>query len=556
MIAVLDDHVIDQIAAGEVIERPASAVKELLENAFDAGAKAVQVELEEGGLERITVSDDGVGMTAKDARLCIHRHATSKLRSVEDLSAIHSYGFRGEALSSIGAVSELSIATRRREDRLGTRVEVRGGELLTVEAFGGAFGTSIDVRHLFFNTPARRKFMRAPATEQAHVVEAALRVALGARRGGVVVSAGTRRLLDIPEDQPEAERVKAALGPRVRDLVPIVHDGGEGVTVSGYVTSLDTLRNDTKGTWFFVNGRFVRERLLQRALVEVFRPQLPPGRYPMAVVYIDVDPESVDVNVHPQKLEVRFSDSSAVYRALTAALTSLFVSGAFLQTEAFSERGRVERATERFFAREGSGPGPSYAAGPSSSTGTYRPPPLQGELRAPAPASGETRRWILREREASVLLVDLRALAQHRAMERLRDELAAGQSAEARELVLPEILELDRDEAQCVETLSDALLRFGLELGPAGPERHALRSVPAALGDVEARAVWAAIAPLLRGQEAPIEGEAAAALLRAMVTCVPVTEDDRGAAVDRAIRAGAPGVYELSDEALRALLRR
>lgn len=558
MIAVLDDHVIDQIAAGEVIERPASAVKELVENAFDAGAEAVQVDLEDGGLERITVSDDGRGMTADDARRCIHRHATSKLRTVEDLAAIRSYGFRGEALSSIGAVAEMTIATRRPEDPVGTRLEVVGGELCTAEDFGGPPGTTVDVRHLFFNTPARRKFMRSPATEQAHVVEAALRVALGARRGGVVVSAGARRLLDIPEDQPEEERVKAALGPRVRDLVSLLHNGDEGVTVSGYVTPLDTLRTDTKGTWFFVNGRFVRERLLQRALVEVFRPQLPAGRYPMAVVYIDVDPESVDVNVHPQKLEVRFSDSGAVYRALTAALTNLFARGAFSQTEVFPPRAGAERATERFFVREAASTPRPLARGSSSgpSPGAYRPPPLQAELPARTPAQSQARRWVLREREDSVVLVDLWELHRARAEGRLRDELAAGQSAEARELVLPEIFEPRRSVRERLDTLVAELLRFGLELGPAGPERYALRSIPAALGEVAPRAILDALTPLLPSLTSPIDADGAAAVLQALLSCVTIPASADSAAVERAVRQRGPGVYELSDDELRRMLRR
>ncbi|MEO0813105.1 MAG: DNA mismatch repair endonuclease MutL [Myxococcota bacterium] len=558
MIAVLDDHVIDQIAAGEVIERPASAVKELVENAFDAGAEAVQVELEEGGLERITISDDGRGMTRDDSQRCILRHATSKLRTVEDLAAIHSYGFRGEALSSIAAVSELVISTRRPEDAVGTRVEVAGGELLSVNDYGGPSGTTVDIRGLFYNTPARRKFMRSPATEQAHVVESALRVALGARRGGVVVGAGTRRLLDIPEDQSEVERVKAALGPRVRDLIPLVAYSADSVTVSGFIAPLDTLRNDTKGTWFFVNGRFVRERLLQRALVEVFRPQLPPGRYPMAVIYIDVDATSVDVNVHPQKLEVRFSDSSAVFRALTGALTELFTSGAFSQREAFSAppSNGVERATERFMARAEDAPRPAYRTqGPVESRhGDYRPVPLQPELPSRPAASVDTRRWALRERENTVVLVDLVAIAQHRVEARLRDELAAGESATAKELLLPEVFPAEGELAQAIDSLGEALQRIGLEIGPAGPERYALRTVPEALGEAKPAEVLECLLPMLKKLRSPLEGSQLAALLRALASTAPVPSD--ASQVDRAVRAGGVGVFELTDEALRDLLAR
>ncbi|MEO1170828.1 MAG: hypothetical protein AAFX94_02090, partial [Myxococcota bacterium] len=292
--------------------------------------------------------------------------------------------------------------------------------------------------------------MRSPATELAHVVEAALRVALGSRRGGVIVTSGARRLLDIPEDQSEAERVKAGLGPRVQDLVPFSQEDN-GIRVSGYVTPLDVTRGDTKGTWFFVNGRFVRERLLQRALVEVFRAQLPRGQFPYAAIYIDVDPTSVDVNVHPQKLEVRFSDSATVYRVLTATLTRLFTDGEFSQLRAFVPEGPsgAQQATERFEARrQGENP---YAHPPARQSATviadgesYRPPPLQ---RALEPESGSrdvatgTGRWSMVERGATIFFVDLEGLSRRRVEERFRDELSGGQEAVARELVLPEVFE-------------------------------------------------------------------------------------------------------------------
>lgn len=326
----LDSHVIDHIAAGEVVERPASVVKELLENAYDAGASLVQVELERGGLGRITITDDGHGMRPQDAKQCILRHATSKLRSAADLFRISTLGFRGEALSSIAAIAKVTITTRTKDALEGFRLVVHGGKLISAMATGCPEGTCVDVESLFYNTPARRKFMRAPATEQAHVIEAGLRVVLGAQRGGLVVCAGNRRLLDIPEHEPAAgevglaeqqrERVHCALGHRLGALTPVQLEEG-GVSVMGFVSEPQLSRSETRGLWIFVNGRFVRDRMLQRAVLESFAARCPQG-YPTAILWLQLDPEAVDINVHPQKLEVRFADAHQVYRTIETAIAA------------------------------------------------------------------------------------------------------------------------------------------------------------------------------------------------------------------------------------------
>ncbi|MEM6533666.1 MAG: DNA mismatch repair endonuclease MutL [Myxococcota bacterium] len=565
-IAVLADHVIDQIAAGEVIERPASVVKELVENAFDAGADAVQVELEDGGLQRITVSDDGSGMARDDATTSVLRHATSKLRIADDLEAIRTLGFRGEALSSIASVSDMVIATRQENQDVGTRIRMRGGEVVSVDDYGGPTGTTVDVKHLFFNTPARKKFMRSPATELAHVVEAALRVALGSRRGGVIVTSGARRLLDIPEDQSESQRIMAGLGPRVKELIPFAHED-DGIRISGFVTPLDVTRGDTKGTWFFVNGRFVRERLLQRALVEVFRPQLPRGQYPYAAIYIDVDPTSVDVNVHPQKLEVRFSDSATVYRVLTSSLTRLFTDGAFSQLRAFVPESvsGAHRATERFEARRGRDTTRShepYAYPPArqgativSDGDTYRPSPLQADLATtPAtPVPEGSGRWSMVEQGERILFIDLKALARARMEERIRDELAGGEEAVARELVLPEVFETDPVTEGWLEKSAAELRRLGLDVTPVGPERWALSSLPAVLGDVSAAGVVTALRSLVGETRLPAMLHALTQLAR-----MPEDDDERRDWISEALRDGPDGktVYACESNKLERFLAR
>ena len=320
-IRALDATTIDQIAAGEVVERPASVVKELVENALDSGAGAVEVTVEQGGLACISVMDDGCGMAADEVELAVMRHATSKIASVHDLQAVASYGFRGEALSSVASVSRLTLTTRRPEDDVGTRIELHGGEVVARGPCGCPPGTLLEVRELFYNVPARRKFMRAPATEQAYVHDALLRCALGARRGAFRYSAGRRRLLDVPHNTPPPRRPELLLGRRVRRLAAFAAEAscpgavGAGVVLSGHLSPPLFDRAGTGGLWLFVNGRFVRDRMLQRAVLEGYQLAFP-DQFVAAVVYLDVPPEQVDVNVHPQKLEVRFEDAQATFRAV------------------------------------------------------------------------------------------------------------------------------------------------------------------------------------------------------------------------------------------------
>lgn len=530
----LPNDVIDQIAAGEVIERPASVVKELLENAIDAGASAVQIDLVAGGLERMTISDDGRGMSPDDLELCIERHATSKLRSSEQLFSIATLGFRGEALSSIAAVSHLTITTRRESDRLGRRLSVEGGSSLELRDVGGPVGTTVDVRELFYNTPARRKFMRSPATEQAHCVDWALRVVLGARRGGVVVTSGTRRLLDIPEDQQELERVKAAFGPRVRQLRPFDRCR-EGVKVSGFLATSEATRGDSRGIWFFVNGRFVRDRMLQRALIEVCRPFIAPGRFPIAVVYVDLDSGAVDINVHPQKLEVRFSDSASVYRQVTAALTDAV---------AALEQSAVPMAVSR-------APKMPDVPTPTPGTGRHTRPKVADKRRGDPPYIPRTpeitpelpfrstgpghrsvgRRWCVEERGADLVVVDLYRAAAVEVEEELRDALAAGQCVEAARLLLPVAIDGQGRAGEWLDENFESLARYGIELEPVGPERFLLKAVPVPLKSVEPASILRALLPILsEGPSPTLDAEAGLLVATLARLAGPVAAEQDGLA--------------------------
>ncbi|HEY0192294.1 MAG TPA: DNA mismatch repair endonuclease MutL [Kofleriaceae bacterium] len=316
VIAVLPPDVIDQIAAGEVIERPASVVKELVDNAIDAGATAITVEVAGGGRGLVRVSDDGCGMSAPSAVLAFERHATSKLRVVDDLWGIASMGFRGEALPSIASVSKLCLVTRRAGDDVGTRVVFEAGRLVSVSDTGTPVGTTVEVSDLLFNLPARLKFLKGEATEASHVTELMGKVAMAFPRLHVRLKHNGRTALDIPPDRDGLARAQALLGARVAQrLAPAIGEES-GVRVTAYLGAPELAQATTRGVQLFVGRRPVRDRGLLHALAMGYGELVPRGRYPLAIVLVDVPAGAVDVNVHPQKLEVRFSDAGAVTAAV------------------------------------------------------------------------------------------------------------------------------------------------------------------------------------------------------------------------------------------------
>jgi DNA mismatch repair protein MutL len=324
-IRVLPESVARKIAAGEVIERPASVVKELVENSLDAGARQIVVEIEQGGRARIAVTDDGEGMSREDAMLAFEPYATSKICDAEDLTRIATLGFRGEALPSIAAVAGVELWTCRRGDPAGTHVRVHGGKPVVVEDVGTAAGCRIEVDDLFASTPARRKFLKAPVTEAGHVAQVVSRLAVARSDVGFELRQDGRHSLTFSA-APLRERIRQVLGAEIaHDLRPV--DGDGAVALSGFVTDPRSSLANTRSTLFFVNGRLVRDRLLQHALMSAYATLIPNGRYPGAVLFLSIAAEQVDVNVHPTKLEVRFRDGHAVHSAITQALRSALGSG-------------------------------------------------------------------------------------------------------------------------------------------------------------------------------------------------------------------------------------
>src|SRR5215470_7468376 len=316
MIAVLAPHVIDQIAAGEVIERPASVVKELVDNAIDAGACVVAIEVAAGGRALVRVTDDGCGMSGKDALLALERHATSKLREVDDLWDLASMGFRGEALPSIASVSRMTLTTRRAADDAATRVVVEAGRLVSVAEAGAAVGTTVEVADLLFNVPARLKFLKGEATEASHITELVGKLAMAFPRLHVRLRHNGRTALDVPPDRDGFARAQALLGPRVAARMMPVFGEESGVRVTAYLGAPELAQATARGVQLFVGRRPVRDRGLLHALAMGYGELVPRGRYPLAIVLLDVPAGAVDVNVHPQKLEVRFSDAAVVAAAV------------------------------------------------------------------------------------------------------------------------------------------------------------------------------------------------------------------------------------------------
>jgi DNA mismatch repair protein MutL len=485
----LPDDLVNKIAAGEVVERPASVVKELVENALDAAARSVHVEIEEGGVRLVRVRDDGRGMSRADAEMALERHATSKLRSFDDLQSIATHGFRGEALPSIASVSELVLRTRAESEPAGTEVAVMHGQRQHARDAGHPRGTTVEVRDLFGAVPARRKFLRAASTEAAHVAETLTLLALARPGTGFSLKSGGRVLLEAPPVDGLAARLFQLFGARLlEDLVP-VEGGTEWVGVRGFVSRPDRPRPARPNLRLFVNGRPVRDRALSKAVLEAYRAAGGGDRGYEAFVFVEVPPHMVDVNVHPSKTEVKFADARTVWAAVERAVRTALSGGAREAPWATPGRGAGEEAARRAGVAveaflEGAGGGetrplwerPGVGA---SVAGESAAPPLE----APAPVVlGQHRLiYIVASDGEELLLVD-----QHTAHERVRFERlldrAGRRAVESQGLVSPLVVELSPDLLPVLDAHVEALRELGYDVEPFGGGATRLRAVPAILG--------------------------------------------------------------------------
>lgn len=313
-IKVLPDALISQIAAGEVIERPASVVKEILENSIDAGATYCAVEIEQDGTKRISVRDNGCAMSAEDAKMAFVRHATSKIESFDDLTAVTSFGFRGEALAAISSVAHVRIATRESSSDSGYAVHSEGGKITSHGSIGMAPGTEIEIRNLFFNTPARKKFLKTEATEFSQIVGTVTRTAMSHPRIGFSLQHNGKTIFELPGNSSYIERLSALLGKETtREIVPVNFET-PSLHIYGFVGRPGHAFASRRHQYLFVNGRDVTDASVARAVVDAYGSRLAPRSYPLFVLHIDVDPREVDVNVHPRKMSVKFTEPGRIYR--------------------------------------------------------------------------------------------------------------------------------------------------------------------------------------------------------------------------------------------------
>ena len=475
-IAVLAQAVADQIAAGEVVERPASVVKELVENALDAGARQVTLELEAGGTLLIRVSDDGAGMDSDDARLAASRHATSKIRHAADLIGVQTFGFRGEALAAIGAVSQLELETATAGPAgEGTRVTVGGGELKETVPVARTRGTTVTVRRLFFNTPARRKFLKSARSETRAAMEAVTVLALSRLDVAFKAVSDGRVLLEAPRVASVAERIAALFGRRVaEELVPV--DGASGgLSVRGFVQRPADARPTGRKAYLFVNGRPFRDPFLIRAAEAGYRATINPGSRPTLFLALALPGDQVDVNVHPQKLEVRFRDRFFVERAVEEAVRAALQP---LGAAAVLGGGGGGVPWHRFAPGAPSG----VSARPAADAGVISMFPESGEGGgAGTAATGSVLQvfstFLVLETPDGLSIVD-----QHSAHERILYERAMHQlqegGAAAQHLLLPITLDLGPAELEVVETHADLLRAVGFEAEPFGGRSVIIHAVP------------------------------------------------------------------------------
>ena len=502
-IRILPDELIDQIAAGEVIERPASVVKELVENSLDAGAHRIGIDIERGGIGLIRVRDDGRGMEAEEVGLALQRHATSKIASLEDLESVATLGFRGEALPSIASVSRLRLLTRTAGAAHAVEIQAEGATRAGIRPAAHVTGTTIEVRDLFFNVPARRKFVRSDATEAGHVIRLVERLALSRPDISFQLRNGERVVLDAPATddsrQPVEARVRTIIGNDfLEQALPFEHAAGP-VWVGGWLGLPTASRGSADQQFWFVNGRSVRDRLLMSAVRLGYRDVLFHGRHPAYVLYLTLDPQMVDVNAHPTKLEVRFRDSRQVHDFVFRAVA-----------EALSQ-------TRPGVAEPPPGPVPAYAGTPQSSAAPARdlfsamgasaprytpdrdpwqvvarleqtaaaagtPPALDdGDADRPlgTPLAQIRGTYILAQTAQGVVLVDMHAGHERVLYEQLKSQYAAGLPSQA--LLEPLVVELAAHELDALLENRAEWERAGFELTALGPTRLGLRRVPVLL---------------------------------------------------------------------------
>ena len=530
----LPPNLINQIAAGEVIERPASVVKELLENSIDAGARRVEVLLEKGGSELIRVSDDGCGIAEDQLVLAVTSHATSKLPEEESLFHVGTLGFRGEAMASIASVSHMTMRSRTQDADSGFELQVRGGVIDGPEPCGCPVGTVTEVRNLFFNTPVRRKFLRTAQTETGHISEAFTRIALANPHVHMVLNNGTRIVHDLAATDNIRDRIHAFFGSEISDsLIPVESDNSE-VQLSGFVGNPSVNRANNRMQYLFLNGRHIRDRALQHAMGEAYRGLLMVGRFPVCFLRLDMPADLVDVNVHPTKMEVRFTESGRIYSQLLQTLRHKFLTSNLTASVGPSNTDTsdsisgnttlsMQEATDSAhrqnvieWARTGEsrselpapsmslpGPVPEFQPFPGGQTTTVEPSAAAASFNdssenTPAPVSSYRsdaahttqpmshlgyqihNRYLVTQDETGMIVVDQHALHERILYEQIRNKVL-NEKLETQKLLVPEPVSLTPAEAAAALDAAETLSRVGIEIQPFGGDTVLVSAYPAML---------------------------------------------------------------------------
>jgi DNA mismatch repair protein MutL len=529
-IALLSDALIDQIAAGEVVERPASVVKELGENALDAGARSVTVTIEGGGTRLIEVTDDGSGMSRDDALLSVRRHATSKLRTAEDLLAIRTLGFRGEALAAIASVSRLVLRTSLHGAAEGTEVRVEDGEA-RVSPAAARPGTQVRVEELFGAVPARRKFLRRAETELKHVEDAVLRLALANPAVAFRLEHEGRTVHVLPPAPGDLrDRIAAALGPEVAPFLLPVEERRIGLRVHGVIAAPEFSLSTARSLYVFVNGRHVRDRTLHFAVHRGLAPSLPSGRQPVGVLFVEIEPSRVDVNVHPQKLEVRFADAAEVTDAVQVAIARAVLRDALGSGPARAPPSTdYAAAVERFLSRASAAPLPlpevhDRPAAHGEALPDRDAAPSPGYFSALRPLGTLRGRALVCEGPGgSLVVLDLHAARERVVAHRLEREAAAPLAAP----LLGSALALTPAMESRVAARREALAAGGLVVEPFGPDAFRLVGVPPALVGQRPEALVEAAVAALEGGQGGAEVRAALACAASAETREPSADEIR-----------------------------
>jgi DNA mismatch repair protein MutL len=484
-IHVLDTHVANKIAAGEVIERPASVVKELVENAIDAHATRIEVRVEQGGARLVRVLDDGWGIGREDLAMAFLPHATSKLDDVDDLESIATLGFRGEALASIGAVSQARIVSRVRGEESGFAIENRGGDLGSARAAGAAPGTEISVRNLFFNTPARARFLRTVRTEFGHIEDLVRRFALAFPEIGFTLVHDAQEVLRTTPGEDRLGRLRTLFGPKLADqLLPVAAEAAAG-RLDGFLAPPSVTRPNARDLHFFVNGRYIKDKILHRIVRDAYRDALHPGRYPVVFLFLEMDPAQLDVNVHPTKAEVRWRQPrflhDVVAPALRRALRTADLAGRFgdapeggAADHGEGVRGALadflRRAEDRDDRHRPWGGGTHVREGETAEGGAPGARPFS--------VFQVHNAYLVCEVDDGIAIVDQHALHERVQYDRIVRKLAQG-GVETQRLLVSEEVELDAEDRGLLEEHEELLRRCGFEWSPFGRNSIAIEAMPA-----------------------------------------------------------------------------